>query len=517
MSEALSSPSSPQHKVQGAPQNVTTLRTLIEQRRQSGQRFKLGEVVAIVVPITTELAGMGEQPWVHPSAIGAGPDGVPRIIPALARNRPTDARDLAAIAPELASSSPTTRSSVFALGAMVYEMLTLHAVGDGMKPPTQMVEGLPPIVDVILAKALVQDPSQRPDDLAAFAQAIHHFAPKSVAPPPPVDETAFEVDIDMRTSMLPDASSAVAVAAIPKPEPVRISVPDDPFAAVVDVRQSQPTARASNSAQEELAALKARLEADTSPRWIVVKDKMDHGPFAAIELLQQIASDTFKPTDLLKDTHTNTDVIIKDHPEFSRFAHHAQLRRDAVKEKKDVAVAEKNEARAGAAKGTIGIIAVVALLGVVGLVFWRIQKGRAEEAKRKADEEALSIAGEGSIAGKAKEKPKFAGGGGGGGGGGYGGKSYEDALKNSVSDMDAETLSTKECSAPVGGDIAASCGLNGSATAKIVVKNGRAIGVTVTTDPSQPGVNSCMSGRINGLSWRSVPGTTGCIRTFKVH
>ncbi|MGZ3418981.1 MAG: hypothetical protein ACXVEE_14005 [Polyangiales bacterium] len=514
MSEALSSPgASPQR----AAQNVTTLRTLIEQRRQSGQRFKLAEVVAIVVPITTELAGMAEQPWIHPSSIGAGPDGVPRVIGALAKSRPTDARDLTAIAPELSSSSPTTRSSVFALGAMVYEMLTLHTVSAGMQPPTQMVEGLPPIVDVILAKALVQDPMQRPDDLKAFAQAIHHFAPKSVAPPPAADEAAFEVEIDMRTSMLPETSSAAAVKAVPKAEPVRISAPDDPFAAVVDVRPSQPTAnRTSNSAQEELAALKARLEADTAPRWIVVKDKMDHGPFAAIELLQQIASDTFKPTDLLKDTHTNTDVIIKDHPEFSRFAHHAQLKRDHIKEQKDVAVAEKAEKRAGAAKGTIGIIAVAALLGVVALVYWRIQKGREEEAKRKADEEALSIAGEGSIAGKAKEKPKFAGGGG-GGGGGFGGKSYEDALKNSVSDMDAETLSTKECSAPVGGDIAASCGLNGSATAKIVVKNGRAIGVTVTTDPSQPGVNSCMAGRINGLSWRSVPGTTGCIRTFKVH
>ena len=83
--------------------------------------------------------------------------------------------------------------------------------------------------------------------------------------------------------------------------------------------------------------------------------------------------------------------------------------------------------------------------------------------------------------------------------------------------MDAETLSTKECAAPIGGDIAGGCGLNGSATAKVVVKNGRAQGVTVTTDPPQPGVNSCMSARISGLSWRAVPGVTGCIRTFKVH
>jgi hypothetical protein len=315
--------------------------------------------------------------------------------------------------------------------------------------------------------------------------------------------------------MLPaEGSSAAAAALIPRAEPVRISVPDDPFGSVVDVRQSQPQARVSGAA-EELAALKARLEADPAPRWIVVKDKMDHGPFAALELLQQIVSNSFKPKDLLIDTHTGKKVLIEEHPEFSRFAHHAHLKREEVAEQKAVVVAEKREAVAAAGKTTIGILAVAGVLTVAGLVFWRIQAKRAEDAKRKADEDALSIAGEGSIAGakKAAAAPKWAGGGGGGGGG----KSYDDALKNSVSDMDAETLSTKECAAPIGGDIAGACGLNGSATAKVVVKNGRAQGVTVTTDPSQPGVHSCMAGRIQGLSWRSVPGATGCIRTFKAH
>lgn len=514
MSEALSA-------VSAAPStpNMVTLRSLLDQRIASGQRFKLAEVVAIVVPICTELAGLhakGEAVYVHPSAIGAGADGAPRLIKELAADKPTSGRDASAIAPELASSAPTTRSSVFGVGAIVYEMLTLQTVRDGMKPPTQLVEGLPPMVDQILAKALVTDPAQRPDDLPAFAQAIHHFAPKSIAPPPAADEHAFEVELDLRSSMLPpDSSSAAAAASIPKAAPVRISVPDDPFGTVVDVRASQPQPQRVSGAAEELSALKARLEADPAPRWIVVKDKMDHGPFAALELLQQIVSNSFKPKDLLVDTHTGSKVLIEEHPEFSRFAHHAHLKREEIAEQKAVVKAEQREKVAAASKTTIGILAVAGVLTVAGLIFWRIQAKRAEEAKRKADEEALSIAGEGSIAAakKAAAAPKF----GGGGGGGFGGKSYDDALKNSVSDMDAETLSTKECAAPIGGDIAASCGLNGSATAKVVVKNGRAQGVTVTTDPSQPGVNSCMAGRIQGLSWRSVPGVTGCIRTFKAH
>lgn len=509
MSEALSAVSP------DAPPQIVSLRSLIEDRSKAGKRFHLPEVVAIVVPICTELAQMherGEDVYVHPSSIGAGPDGVPRIIKALAGTKPADAKDQAAIAPELASGAPTARSSVYGVGAIVYEMLTLTPVAPGMKPPTQVVPGLPAIVDSILAKALLADPAQRPDDLPAFAQAIHHFAPASIAPPPHVDEHAFEVEVDLRTSMIPPDIE------VEKPAPsARISAAShDPFAAVIDVRASQPQQPRISGAAEELSALKARLEADPSPRWIVVKDKMDHGPFAALELLQQIVTNSFTREDLLVDTHTGSKTPIKDHPEFSRFAHHAHLKREEVAEQKAVVVAEKREKAAAGAKTTIGILAVAGVIAVIVVVALQIKKSRDEAAKRKEDEAALQIAGEGSIAGKKKDPPKVAGGGG-GGGGGYGGKSYEDALKNTVSDMEADMLSTKECAAPIGGDIAGGCGLNGSATAKVVVKNGRAVGVTVTTDPSQPAVNSCMAGRISGLSWRSVPGATGCIRTFKAH
>ena len=181
-----------------------------------------------------------------------------------------------------------------------------------------------------------------------------------------------------------------------------------------------------------------------------------------------------------------------------------------MKEAKEVVALEKSEKTTGGAKLILGILAVAAVAGVVGFVVYRIRGKAAAEEALKRDLEAQTLAGEGSISVNGKVKPKWTGGGGGGGGGaGYGGKGYDDALKNTVSDYDAETLSTKECAAPVGGGIAASCGLNGSARASILVKNGRAVGVTVTTDPSQPGVNSCMAGAIQGLSWRSVSGATG--------
>jgi hypothetical protein len=44
--------------------------------------------------------------------------------------------------------------------------------------------------------------------------------------------------------------------------------------------RAQPVAVAVDHQTEQLAALKRSLEADRSPRYVVVKDGMDHGPFA---------------------------------------------------------------------------------------------------------------------------------------------------------------------------------------------------------------------------------------------
>jgi hypothetical protein len=91
---------------------------------------------------------------------------------------------------------------------------------------------------------------------------------------------------------------------------------------------------------------------------------------------------------------------------------------------------------------------------------------------------------------------------------------YETALKASTSNMDDETLSTKECSAPLGGDVAMACHLNGDAKVQVVVQKGKATGVTITMGTPKASFASCMRKKIAAMEWRSVPGATGCVRTF---
>lgn len=90
--------------------------------------------------------------------------------------------------------------------------------------------------------------------------------------------------------------------------------------------------------------------------------------------------------------------------------------------------------------------------------------------------------------------------------------SYEDAVKGAASDTEAETLAAAECTSPIGGDLASSCNLAGRASIKLAVRNGKAAGVTVTSDPDQPAANACIKSLVVGLVWRSVPGTSMCTK-----
>jgi hypothetical protein len=98
--------------------------------------------------------------------------------------------------------------------------------------------------------------------------------------------------------------------------------------------------------------------------------------------------------------------------------------------------------------------------------------------------------------------------------------SYEDAVNAVASTSELEQtdpyghapgvdLTDSQLSAPMGsiGNSIAACGVpNGtSVTVKVAVKYGRAVGVTVETDPSDPTTASCVARAVRKLRWPSSP------------
>jgi hypothetical protein len=515
----------PSPTTKGVQQNVpTTFRAIIESKRAEGLRMGLDDAIAVIVPVCTDLKerhAKGETFYVHPSAITKSPDGLYRLEPQLATN-PKDPRDRACLAPEvLRSNGPGgARASVFAVGAMLYEAVCGTPVGPGMRRPRDVEPSLPESLEHLLAKALVADPAHRPDDLGALASAMHHLAPMKSIPPPDVDvsnlDRGEDFEVDIRLSIMPPVRDS-ALPPIPPSNPnINIVMPgassaaDRSAAAQAAATQAMAAAAAKNPTAH-LASLKARLESDPRPRYVVNKARMDHGPFAAIELLQQIASHKFVGTDTLRDELTGGSKTIDEWEEFAPFAQHARLHRDIAQEKREVAKVESAEKKAGAAKLIFGIIGAVALLAVGVFFITKAVGSRKEGGDINDDPNAVDLSGGGSLKGNKKAGATGGGRAGGGGGNFPSGMSYEAALNSNQNEIkmgekSGPDLTDGQLSGPLrSAGFISGCGAPDSmkVTVRCAIKNGRAVGVTVITNPPNAAVASCVDHHVRGLSWPS--------------
>jgi len=508
---------------------MVSLRTLVDQRLAQGRRFSLDEAIAIIVPLCLDLKQRherGEQVFVHPSCVAPGADGLARLQPQLAV-LPTNARDRACLAPELQRTlSPgNSRASVFSVGAILYELVTGSPIGPAMRRPREVDPSLPDALEALLAKALVGDPAHRPEDLGALAAAMHHVAPMKSIPPPEADTSTLDhtdsFDVDVRLSMLPpsEISGAVEIPKSPRPANIAVhsngaAVSQDPFGNVVQARPSQPR----TDPTQRLAALKERLESDPRPRYVVNKDKMDHGPFTAVECLQQITSNTFNGEHTLRDEISGQARPIKEWEEFAPFAEQAALKREIVAEKKAVAAVVEEEKKAGVAKSAFGVLIVLALMGIGGIFIYKKVGHRNDTVDINDDKGGFVVDPAGSIKGAHHAQRS----GGGGGGGFGGGLSFDEAWshaeqKVTIGGSNGRDLTAQELGRPFeNAAFINGCGAPESmhVTIKAAVQNGHAVGVSVYTTPPNGGVSACIAGAVRRLAFPQSPNMDAVTQQF---
>jgi hypothetical protein len=478
----------------------------MEELRAQGQTLTLPQALAVIVPLCVEVAERhraGDLLFLHPSSVLVTDQGQCRVSRELGARPPTLPRDRACLAPEERQGRPgDARASVFAVGAMLYELVTGLHVGPGMRRPTEVNPSLPPALEVTLSKALVADAVHRPDDLNALAQALHGLAPSNLVAPPAADISHLDHDanfeVDVRLSMLPPSLQA----------------PASPYDVIV---REQPVQQVMSDSTSELAALKARLESDPRPRYVVVKDGMDHGPFSAVELLQQIAAHNFVESDVLRDAFSKDERAIKDWEEFAPFAEHARLHRDIKAEKVALERVVAQETRSTRGKAFLGIAALGGIVALGAVWFLTVRGSRSDEIAVHG-ETATNVETDSGL-----NVPKSARGGGRGGvvgrSGNYpiigGGASCESAQAAYVeeykigqgSNMPADLTANAYGSVLNRGTYFGHCGVPSSMTVSIcaAVQNGRAVGVSVSTTPRDGRISSCVSSAVRGLSFPSHP------------
>lgn len=482
-----------------------SLRAEMERRRAAGETYTLSEALALVVPLCTEIAAhhaRGERFFLSPSAVVVDSANQPRLAREVASEPPLLPRDRASMAPEeRRGEHGDARGSVYSIGAILYEMLTGEVVGPGMRRPTEIIPALDVRIEAVLGKALVGDRAHRPDDLGALAQALHQLAPQASVRPPPADESHldqgedFEVDVSL--SMLPPPPAPGAA----KPAPTMV----DPYSVI-----ATPQALPKNDPTTRLADLKARLEADPRPRYTVVKDGMDHGPFSAVELLQQISSHQFEGEHVLKDAFSKDERPIKDWDEFATFAEQAKLNREIVAEKQATLRVAEAEAKGTRTKTFTGLGVLAGLLVVVGIVVFRSVGTKSDAIAVYADE-GIAIETDAGIKGATRKSPT---GGRAATAGGVpqlgGGMSCEQARDRYIEEINIgggkgqADLTQGQLGAVLNnGTYIAACGTPDSTKVNVcaAIQNGRAVGVTVTTNPPNAQLASCIAGKVRALSF----------------
>jgi eukaryotic-like serine/threonine-protein kinase len=506
-----------------------TLREALSRRTAAGQRVPLEVAVGQLVPLCLELAEVHDQGYgfyLHPSSVTETADGRLTLAREVATLLPSDPRDRACLPPETQPGQLNdARGNVYAMGAMLYEMVTGESVGRGMRRPSDVVPGLPKELETVLAVGLIIDAERRPGDLRALAQSIREIA-RSAAPmsvisqphrAPVISYHSQPIPIDVSMSLLP-----------PEPVPEAAPIPREAVApasvaavngygvavqAAVESSSAADSAAGAQAAQAvQFAELKAQLESDPRPRYFVQKSGMDHGPFTAVELVRHIDSLAFSADDRLIDSLDGRHAPIRDWPQFAQFADHAKRNRELSQRQKDIVKVAALEKKSSRGKTVIGLLMLVGILGVAGAWYSQRNSDRDDRVEIQGDE-ATNVETESSLSIKGKKKARRKGGGASGIPTVAGGQSCEAAMdaynEEKVMGQQGQADLTEGQYGRVlnGGGYFSHCGVSLSMTVNIcaAVQNGRAVGVTVRTQPNDPKKESCIAGAVRGLNFPSHP------------
>ena len=291
--------------------------------------------------------------------------------------------DQASLAPEVKTGgAPTPASDIFGIGTILYQLLTGKSPAEGFVPPSQAHPDATEAIDRILLQCLAADPSKRfasPDDVRSALQPLVADAPASDA------SADFEIDVALDLD-----EPAVAAAPVPKPPPPKPKAPPPPPGGSPQVGQrvsigeafrpsmaSAPVAAA--AAEVDLSKMLAQITENDAPRWMVVKDGLDHGPFSGRELVKLIVEGEILENHDLTNMDTGERRPIKEWPEFGNFVEQQKLRREEKERVMALQAADRSEARSGMFKIGVAVVALLAVAGGITAFIMTRESGGEEE------------------------------------------------------------------------------------------------------------------------------------------
>jgi serine/threonine protein kinase len=347
--------------------NGHCLRQLIDAKRTQkepvGGRVAHGLLGQIATTLSEAYKTMAHGA-LNPETVVVGRDGrvsilfwgVARGLPGLVR---LGSADNLYAAPEVAQGgAPSAQADVFSLGGLLYEMLTATPPVAPLRPPSQLVADLSPMVDAVVSKSRGKNPLGR------------QGTPQTL-----VNEIAGALKLD--------AAPGVGPSGLPGPA---ISFPGPgPSTSMVGPGASSGLGIPRVTGQAFNVAAAAGVDSD-SDRWLIQKGKLDFGPFSLAILKAEIARGAFGVEDVVVDTDSGERWRLGKHPMLGDFVRDCVRKLEAQRRANADASLEKSEKK----KGRFSALVIVSVLGVVavggGLYFFGRETAKEAELAERVGE-----------------------------------------------------------------------------------------------------------------------------------
>jgi serine/threonine protein kinase len=372
-----------------AGQNATAL---IAERKTQGKSLSLRGVYNIIAHVCKAASALGQphgalRPgivWVTQSGrVKLGDLELGTALAKLGRSDLLPASEQAFLSPEVKQGkAPDQRSDVFGVGALLYGLLTARSPLDAFVIPSQLRKDASPALDAVMMRCLAADPAQR---YAKMQDVLREILPLVAAAPAPVDndfEVKVEIDVDIAMSLAPPPPAAPASSMLP-----------------ITIASETPPAN-SQAASNDISDLTARLTANDGPRWVVVKDGMDHGPFTARELIKAIVDGEVLEQHLLFNMASNEKKPLAEYADFQPFVQQYRIRRDEQEHAVALDQSKKDEKRSNVAKFAILAVSIGAIVLGGGSYLYNRRAANVRK-KHEADLAALYESGQVHITGTA--------------------------------------------------------------------------------------------------------------------